>query len=312
MKTLDLSLDDHLKSAAAARAEKNEISLVPLWPAFTQQDTPIFLGSYSWSFPAKHWRWLYQPTALDIGNGPQTPGEITRDYLDWKFPKPLRATTDQYKAITVHRAFPCCAFPGEYPDMAYVDLKSAYWSILRMFGWDADYFPGKWLGVSSSILDFPLQDHKPARSGLVTAGLSSPCRFWTGERLEWKTIGSRHINLGLWALVQDVLHGIADDMLSLGAVYVHTDGYIVPQSQLAAATEIAMSWGFTCSVKGQGDACVWGVGAYKIGSVQTKRQGLLPTTFFAIEPVHKDWLRAKCYFFSKRAQMGIDSAQEKK
>lgn len=306
MSTPVLDLYQYLSEQAAARQKKNEIKLTERFPNFTTHPNPIFLGSFSWSYPVEHWRVLYSPTVIDLGNGPQTPGEVTRDYLDWKYPKPLRCTTTQYRAITVHRAFPCYAAPGEYEDMAYLDLKSAYWSILLAFGWDADYFPGHWLGVKSSVTDFPLQDNKPARSALVTAGLSSPVRFWTGERLTWRNIGAKHVNLGLWALVQDVLHGVADDMLRLGAVYIHTDGYIIPSGSIPAGDEIVRSWGLRASVKAQGDCHVWGVGSYRIGKKATKRQGLLPGSFFAVSPVEKEWLRAKTLFFSERIRRGID------
>jgi hypothetical protein len=295
----------YLAERAFERQQKNRTELIERFPAFTDFQTPIFLGSYSWTFPLSHERMLYNPTAVTIGNGPQTPGEITRDYLDWKYPKRLRCVTDQWRALTVHRAYPCFARPGAYDDMVYLDIKSAYWSILSIFGWDADYFPGRWLGVRSNVFDFPLQDNKPARSGLVTAGLSSPTRFWTGSALQWRTTENKHVNLGLWALVQDVLHGVADDMLGLGAVYVHTDGYIIPAENLAQGSEILNDWGLRGNVKAHGDANVLGVGSYRVGDFQTKRTGVIPSEMFSISPVEKHWLRTKCHIFSERLHKGI-------
>lgn len=295
------TLSQYLSEKACERAERYDTRQTERWPLLSGVDTLAFLGNFSWTMPLIHQRWLWKPSIVDIGNGPQTPTEIMRDYLDYRYPTRLRCTTEQYHAIMQARSFPRMAQRGEYPHMMYVDLKSAYWSIINAVGWDVDYHPGRWLGVKGSMDDFPLKGHKAARSSIVTAGLSSPIRYWTGSELRWKTGSNKHINYGLWALVQDVLHGIASDMLRIGAVYVHTDGYIIPDNRWSDAQDIANTWGLKVGIKAQGPTKVWGIGVYSVGGTRTKRERVIPVQDHVhVAPHDKDWLQRKFSFWSAR------------
>lgn len=294
------TLADHLKQRNDERTEKYNHELINEWPRITDITSRVYLGMFAWTLPNDKRRLLWEPTHVNLGYGPATPGDIVRDYLGYKFPKRLRVTTQQYHEIMKHRSFPCMAIAGDYPDMTYVDLKSAYWSIMCAVGWDVDYNPGKWMGVRSSVLDFPLPDNKPARSALVTAGLSSPVRVWDGHRLGWQSTNNMHINYSLWALVQDVLHGVAHDMLDVGAVYVHTDGYIVPSGRVGEAMEVIESWGLRSGIKAAGPAHIWGVGVYRVGDHKTKRQHALPfKDHVNVNAIEKDWLRMKFRKFAE-------------
>jgi len=291
---------EQMKEIAYERQQKYATELVNEWPKLTSMDDMTYLGSFSWTIPKQETRLLYEACVVNWGAGVQTPSEVVRDYLGIKYPKRQRATTSQYHAIMKHRSFPRMALKGQYYDMAYVDLKSAYWSILVAVGWDVDYNPGKWIGVQSSALDFPLPTNKPARSALVTAGLASAMRVWSKQSLRWQSGQNKHINYGLWALVQDVLHGIAHDMVLLGAVYVHTDGYILPQDKIGPALQAIEAWGLRAGIKAQGDATVWGVGVYKVGTHSTKRKRAMPLeNHIHIEEQYKDWLRDKFSSWSK-------------
>jgi hypothetical protein len=291
----------YLAERKAQRLERFEHMLVNGWPEVTKIETPVYLGSYSWTVPAWRQRWLYQPTVVDLGFGPQSPTEIVRDYLDWKYPEKLRATRAQRDAICAKRAWPAMARRCHLDDAVYVDLKSAYWSIMCVLGWDVDYYPGKWLGVRSSVMDFPLPDHKPARSALVTAGLSSPIRWWDGYGLRWKHANSNHINYGIYAVIMDILHGVASEMIDAGAVYVHTDGYILPSDRVGDALSIASSWGLRADVKAAGPADIWGVGVYRVGAHKTKRTKAVPIVdHFYVEPQNRSWLKNKVYWWASQ------------
>lgn len=295
------TLEQFLSDKAEERREKYNIEVIDNWPRLFDVDTLAFLGMFSWSMPNAKRRLLYRPNTIDRGNGIQTPTEIVRDYLDWKYPDRLRCVSEQHAAITAHRAFPCMAIKGNMESAAYVDLKSAYWTITQAVGWDVDYFPGRWLGVRSTMEDFPLGDHKAARSSLVTSGLSSPIRMWTGSKLKWKNGGNVHINYGLWAFVQDVLHGVASEMLEIGAQYVHTDGYIVPGDRALDALDIVDSWGLKGSIKHAGDAEIFGVGVYRIGNYRTKRDRAVPmNNHIYVNPVERDWIKRKFRFYALR------------
>lgn len=73
---------------------------------------------------------------------------------------------------------------------------------------------------------------------------------------------SKFVNLILWTLVQDVLNGVAADMVDVGAVYVNTDGYILPDDRLAAGFDVLNDWGLTGTIKNYGEAHVVSIGTY--------------------------------------------------
>lgn len=301
------NLIEQMKERAYERQQRYTYQTLDAWPSLLDNYPTTYLGSFSWTLPADKTRLLYMSAVVNWGAGPQTPSEVVRDYLGIKYPERLRATTDQYKKIMSHRSFPRMAIRGEYYDMVYLDLKSAYWSILTTVGWDVDYNPGKWIGVKSNTLDFPLPDNKAARSGLVSAGLSSAMRLWKNSQLSWQHGQNNHINYGLWAMVQDVLHGVADDMLGLGAVYVHTDGYIIPQSRVGEALTVCDQWGLRAGIKAQGDAQIFGVGVYRVGTHSTKRKKAIPLqNHISIEPQFKEWLQRKFRFWSRRREIRLD------
>lgn len=290
--TSGLTLMEHYAIKAEQNRKKYQTALVDNWPDLRIYDCPVFLGSFSWTCPTRGERLIYKPCAVDIGLGPMSPGEVVRGYLDWKYPNRLRASKAQLDAIKVHRSFPYLAIRGEHGAGAYVDIKAAYWSITQIVGWDVDYFPGKFLGVSSDVSDFPLQENKAARSALVTAGLPSQIRLWTGSNLVWKNGKNQHINWGLWSLVMDVLHGIAGDMMRLNPVYYHTDGCIIPLPAVTDAVSIITDWGLKASVKASGKCAVKGVGAYSVGAMKTKRQSVSPWHDSEnVRPIFPDWLK---------------------
>lgn len=304
-KTIQTDLSTYLVDRADERAKKYKQELILTWPLLSTVETMTYLGAFSWTMPYTHQRLIYQPTVIYPFGFPQTPGEVVRDYLDWKYPKRLRCTTEQYHRIMRHRSFPRMAERGPIENATYLDLKSAYWSIVSAVGWNVDYNPGRWIGVSSDVWDFPLQDNKPARSALVTAGLSCPVRVWRNGLLSWKTAQNVHINYGLWALVQDVLHGVADDMRIAGAKYIHTDGYIVPDNCIGDAMNVIDDWGFKFSVKASGYAEIKAIGVYKVGKKKTKRLTALPVQDHVhIEPEEKEWLKKTFSFWIQKARKG--------
>jgi hypothetical protein len=236
------------------------------FPSLLGLGEPAFVGSSSWTLPKSKQRWLKIGGQVWGYSHKETATAVSRAYLKIKYPKPLRAFSEQYDEITKPRSFPYFARVGWYNDMIYVDLKGAFWSILQAVGWDVEYMPGGFVGKRSSMTDFPIPQHKTARNSLVSASISKGAQMWTGKR--WKQASGRnmHVNFGLWALVMDVLHGIASEMLKLGAVYVHTDGYIIPARCENTALTLLQSWGLPGRVKQRGACRVAGVGMYQIGS----------------------------------------------
>lgn len=286
--------------AAMQEKEQYENRLVSAWPILSTIHSPLFVGSFSWSCQSEKWRIIQEKAAISTPAGWATPAELARNYLNIKYPKRRRVTTDQYHEVMRHRSQPLLAKPGTYGDCVYLDLKSAYWSILKVIGWDVDYFPGKWLGVKSDVSDFPFQEYKLSRNSLVSVGVKGSGNFWTGEKLVSIRKGNPLINMVLWSAVQDVLNGIADDMERVGALYINTDGYIFRREDSEKAYNVAQEWGLILTEKEQGAADVIAAGTYSIGMKPNRRtQMMKPTPYRNINPVHPDWLKKRFSRFSE-------------
>lgn len=277
------------------RGEGREEEVVTQFPSLTSIPYSVMLGNFAWSKLGGKFRWVQSKNAILDRGVILTPGDIARSYLSIKFPKWRgRVSTAQYQSvIAVKRSHPLYAKPGKYDDMIYYDLRSAYWSILKVIGWNVDYFPHKFLGAGEEMDDFPFPHDKLARNCLVTAALPSPAQMWNGHNILLVNSRKPTVNLVLWACVMDVLHGVAWDMLQIGAVYVHTDGYIIPKSREYLAEEVFESWGLPCSTKGEGDATIHGAGDYDMPHHQSRLRRLKE---FPIDNLHNpgvEWLRPR-------------------
>lgn len=262
-----------MAAAAAARAEKYTTKIVDYFPPLTEFNERIYLGVSSWTLPERGERWLKPHSYYVTDFGIQTAGEIARDYLDFKFPKRLRATKAQKDTLNIHRSAPLYVEPTLLEDAVYVDLKSAFWSIMRLTGWNVDYYPSNWLLRGTPPNDFPYPDIKPARNALVSCGLPTPLRMWTGKKITRQFRTNLHINMGLWSIIMDVLHAIAAHARELEAAYIHTDGYILPRWNGDEMLEIIQSYGLYGGIKARGLATIIGMGNWKIGDHQTMNYG---------------------------------------
>jgi hypothetical protein len=263
-----------------------------------------YLGTVSWT--SGNERWLNSHAVVNIGLGTQSRTEVGRDYIVAKYKLPLRARGSQAEMIKLYRKLPTYANPGEYDDMVYVDIKSAFWSIIRAVGWNVDYNPGLWVGKKSENADFPLADDKVARSSLVTLGILTDVTCHQNGSFFTERLGGIYTNYGLWALVTDVLQGVASDMLQLNPVYVNTDGYIIKRKYTDIALEIISQWGLSASVKNEGETTVKGVGVYRIGSKETKNfYRPINSYHTGINAFDTSWLRHRMLKFSRATRLNI-------
>lgn len=267
-------LDVFMREAAEARQLKYHTKIVDNFPPLVEfPNERIYLGVNSWTLPDRGERWLKPGGYYITKNGIQTAGEVARDYLDFKFPKRLRATRAQKNALNIHRSAPLFVEPTILADAAYVDLKSAFWSIMRLVGWNVDYYPSMWLVRGIPPNDFPYPDIKPARNSLVSCGLPTPLRMWTGKKVTRRFSTNIHINMGIWALIMDTLHAIASHARELEACYVHTDGYILPRKNADALLVKIQSYGLYAGVKASGVGTIIGMGNWKVGEHMTMNYG---------------------------------------
>ena len=276
-----------------------DTDLISSWPAITSIHAPTFIGSFTWTCQAEKWKLMSKKSAISTPGGWASPAELARNYIAIKYPKRRRVTTAQYHEIMRKRQQPLLAIPGTYGDCVYLDLKSAYWSILKVIGWDVEYFPGHWLGVKSDVSDFPYEDYKLARNSLVSVGLVGNGKMWTGEKLIAIKKANPFTNMALWSAVQDTLNGVASDMEKAGALYINTDGYIFRRENMETAFQVAEDWGLTLSIKNEGAADVIAAGTYSIGMKKNNRvQNIRPTYYRQIDDTHKDWLKPRFSKFS--------------
>lgn len=257
------------------RENKHEYSIVSEFADYTGYAEKVFLGQFSHTTTRTKRRILLKSAANRfLCEIPQTPTEIARDYLDIVHPKPLRCTTEQRESYGVERSAPLYYQPTYLQSGVYVDLKSAYLQLLDVIGWNCDYLPNKFISAGRAPYDFPLRDDKIARNSLVTSGLPSTVPVWTGYKLIDSAPRNIHINLGLWSAIQDILHAIARRAYSFGAVYINTDGYILPDEHGYAFQEyLSKEWRLKTEIKYFGEAVVTGVGRYKVGDHKTKHFG---------------------------------------
>jgi hypothetical protein len=299
-----------LEQMLELRRKKNEgqtVHLVDRFPKLTELTAMTFLGSFSWTCTATKERWILRKMAYDLGAGWMTPSDIARDYIEAKFGnKPLRCNTRQWQEVIRKRKHqPLYAKPCTLPTAYYLDMKSAYWQLLQLGGYDVDYMPSRYLSPRSDVYDFPVPSLKLARNCIVSMGLPSGVNVWLPESgFQRKKSKKASVNLILWGFIQDVLHGFASDMVTkANACYVNTDGYIVPQWAMPLAEEVADSWGLTLGLKEMGEAVIRGAGDYDIGNHISSRVRITERPFKYIEPREKEWLRKKVKFWSKRINL---------
>lgn len=294
-----------MMSDVRASMPQYEIRPVTEFPPLTTIKEPLFIGSFAWTAAMGRWKLVDINHAINAYGGTLTPADVARDYVRAKYGKPHRVTSGQYEAtVKIHRFAPMFARVGEWGECSYLDLKSAYWSILQVIGWDVDYHPGRWLNVRSTCRDFPLWRNKMARNCLVSVGLVGQGKRWDGQKLTWVKKSNPLANLVLYAAVQDILHSVAYDMIQAGAVYVHTDGYILPKDRIGQGFDVLRSWGLVGSIRNEGPTTVYAAGTYTCGSHENARSiSRMGKDFSNVIPDFRDWLKPRFKRFADRERL---------
>lgn len=254
------------------KSEKRATVLLDRWFPLSELDESAIIGSFSITTPTK--RYMLLKDAFDYGAGHCTPADIARDYLTAKFgAKRRRITTAQYRNFhDLHRFAPMYARPCELESASYVDIKSAYWSILSRVGWDVDYLPDAFIRVRSDVSDFPFPDMKLARNCLVSVGIEtvSNLKIWSDGQLSTRKAGNQFVNKSLWSFVMDVLNAIARQAVNLGAVYCYTDGYIIDTKRERDLIDLIHNWGLDARIKLTGQATIKAPASYRVGDYESK------------------------------------------
>lgn len=283
--------------------EKQTIEIVDRFGNLTLETDRIMTGSFSWYWMQQKRKQLLRPFALNFEGVISTPSELARTYLELNYKK-QRATSEQISYFKASQGAPLYAKPHKFEEGVYIDIRSAYWQILQIVGWDADYNQGKWLGRGAPMDNFPYADIKLSRNCLVTAGLPSLGVFWDGEKQTFKSIPThnRSANLGIWSLTMDILHGVAWDAIAAGAVYAHTDGYICASERAGAVIDAIRGWGLETRIKASGETTVYGVGSYSIGAKSTNNTHKEYAYDNLVLSSYRMWLKRKVKFFAERTK----------
>lgn len=295
------------------RREKLEgWTVVPVdkFPPLITLDHMTYLGSFSWTQPHNKVKFIKKNFVHNLGGGLVSPSDIARDYLSIKFDNQrMRCNSYQYKTLVRGRKHqPLYAEPVFGMDAYYFDLKSAYWQILMCGGWDVEYSPNGFLSVRSDVFDFPCPHIKLARNSLVSMGLPSQGTIYHPEKgLQRLRGGSSTVNLVLWGFAMDLLHAIAYEMVNrAGAVYVNTDGYIIPKYLAHEAEKIADEWNVTLVIKHDGVATVRGAGDYDIDKKRSARQRVTSHPHEYIVPPNIDFFKKRWNYFSDRIDLDFN------
>lgn len=237
------------------------------------KDGMWILGTYSYTNRALHTRLADKSDTIYVSPHMYTPSELARDYLTYRYGKARRICKEQWRLFrNPAPAAPLLAVPGIYTDYQYVDIKSAYWTITNITGWDVDYMPERWLSYGDPPSDYPAPDHKASRSALVSVTRRSVVMVKSGENIYEKSMYNPLWNDSLWYAVMHVLHMLAIKAHSLGAVYVHTDGYILPIGAVGEMRRFAEAHGLALGEKTYpATAHICQLQCWQIGDLKTKR-----------------------------------------
>lgn len=303
---------DRIITRVYTRREKWNTEVVYSLPKAFDLTEAAIIGSFSVCLLSSRQRILSNRALLSVNGTHDTATTLARDYLTVKFGVGGRISKDQGVAVSEVNPNPLYAKPARYEHGFYIDIRSAYWSIMRVVGWQVDYFPQKWLMRGRGVRDFPWQKptrtQKLARNALVSACSVHPMTLWSPNDRKFYEVnkGNPLINKQLLSLVSDVLNAIAAETIAAGAVYVATDGYIAPDYGSATKVlQVVEDWGLTPVVKAEGSGMVSGPGSYKVGNKRTKvfgryrdKRSYGKTVKEVYKVPHHSWLRSR---FSKLA-----------
>ena len=276
------------------------------FPKLEEIDEPAIIGTYSMTLLKTKKRFIVWPSCLKItrqGEDVDTATCLSRDYLKETYFAP-RVKHEQVELIS-GQFMPIFVKPTVFDYGYYIDVKSAWWSIMNLCGWNVDYWPGKWLLNGRPPRDYPYPLSKLGRSALVSVAQSYMIEIYdpkTKQKIKKISFNS-HLNYHIYATIAHVLSGIGIMAASLGCVYVNADGMIAPNEDIAVETmKMIDEWKLPYTTKGAGRGWVKAIGCYRVGDLATRRNDIIPHPLskFTIEPEYLRWFFPKWKKMSDR------------
>lgn len=229
---------------------------------------------------------------------------VARDYLKEIFGHgPLLKSSQRTYMMRGYVHHPLLAVPQKFERGYYLDIASAYYSIVQIVGWNVDYWPGKWMGRGRPTPDFPFPAISIARNCLVSSAAEGRVSVWKpGDGAKNYDSYNPLENLCLIRIVSDILSCIAYDVVTHAhAQYAHTDGFILTDMRdLKIAQQIIGDWSLTSRIKAQGPGYINGPGCYKVGKKESNIQLEEKLPFSNIARLkHSGWLQKRLAWASQ-------------
>jgi hypothetical protein len=278
----------HIRRERYTHIEELELP-PPEWIAET-----CIVGTYSIVTFSTRRRFIHLPSAIPVNGVVETPPTIARDYLTIVYKKSPPAKHEQVNRLRHHLyPPPLLVRPGFSDEGWYLDVRRCYWSIMNAFGWNVDYFPGRWLAVGRPPNDFPFPDEVVARNSLVSSCRVSEFDLWTPEGEKRVSRGNHLLNYQLLGFIADALHSIASIAKKAGAVYIGTDGYVLTTvAALNTVSQAIADFGLSSAVKAHGKTDIRAPGDYRVGRKRTRVFSNQDTPYSNIREVpERKWLQ---------------------
>jgi len=296
---------DYIEDRAHARRDRWHTTEVGVLPEPIDLNEATIVSRYARCGIETRRRFIRTDVLVSVNGCFDTPSSVARDYLMLKYRHGPKWTGRQRDVIRAELfGHPLYVKPTKFVEGFYLDAVAAYWSGLVRFGWDVNYYPGKWVGLSDPPLDFPWQYDKLARNSLVSIGMSTKVTMWrpeNGYRME--TRPNPRPNSQLYCLISDVLNGMACDAIDAGAVYAFTDGYIAPdEPTMHRVAARIREWGFECRIKGAGRGEVTNLGSYRVGTYRSRGSLEAPSEYQSVKHLsYHNWLKDEVQWATDRA-----------
>lgn len=238
--------------------------IVPHFPQAARDET-YYVSSYSRTIRREFHRYVIKSTAIEFGGDlKESPAAWTREYLTVKA---LGRRSRQEQNALCYVMSPPHFAKETWGDLVYVDLRSAYYSILSHTGC-GDIWPGHfWIHGGADLSD--CHSSKIVRRIIPTIAKSSEATIFENGTLRRHKLHNKVHNPSPWLECQSVLNAIAAIAVDVfAACYVHTDGYIFRDFHNTAESFrdwLSSELGLESVVKLRGQGYVAGYGHYTIG-----------------------------------------------
>jgi hypothetical protein len=193
---------------------------------------------------------------------------FTRAFLK-SLPKVWYKKPDRQAADDSHA--PLIVRPSYLRDSVYIDIRAAFPSLYRIFGWNGVYRRNKFLSLGEPLkYPFP-ETWKIGRSYVVTGARPHAwARYIKDGKILTKRYYNRATNPYLVNFVNDTLSAVARAAsYAFGAVYWCVDGGIFPRRTASEFMQFLSYIGLDSRVKYEGTATVLSSGYWKVGAHET-------------------------------------------